>query len=287
MATFSVRFWGVRGSLATSAPGYAAVGGNTSCVEIRAGDRLIILDAGTGLFQLGQTLVQPARATFFISHYHWDHIQGFPFFRPAYAAANRFTLYGPGKGELGLKAALARQMEAPHFPVTLAAMHAQLDFRSIESGEGVSVGPVRVRALALNHPQGCLGYRISFAGRSVVYATDTEHIAPGVGDPGTSELARNADLLIYDSQYTDDEYYGRGCAARQGFGHSTIEEACRLARAADVKQLAIFHHDPSHDDAYIEELTEEAHALFPNLVVAREGLSIDLLRLHALRAQAA
>lgn len=287
MASFSVRFWGVRGSLATSGAAYAAVGGNTSCVEIRAGDERIILDAGTGLFPLGQTLNPPARATFFISHYHWDHIQGFPFFRPGYLSANRFTVYGPGEGEAGLEAALRRQMQPPHFPVTFEAMRAHFDLRAIAPGDSVRVGTVGVSAAALNHPQGCLGFRITSAGRSIVYATDTEHLAPGVGDPGTLELARDADLLIYDAQYTDDEYHGRSGPGRQGWGHSTISEACGLARAAGVRQLVLFHHDPTHDDRCVERLTALARDLFPNVVAAREGMVIDLEGSHVLRARAA
>jgi phosphoribosyl 1,2-cyclic phosphodiesterase len=276
---FTVQFWGVRGSLATCGLDFAEVGGNTSCVEVRVGEEVIILDAGTGLRPLGQTLGHPTRATFFLTHYHWDHIQGFPFFRPAYLPENSFTLYGPGKNGDGLEAALRRQMQAPHFPVTLAALQARLDFRSIRAGDAVCVGAARVRAAALNHPQGCLGYRISYGGVSVAYATDTEHVAVGVGDPGTLELARGADVLIYDAQYTDDEYHGRSGPPHQGWGHSTVEEACRLARAAGVRQLVLFHHDPTHDDRFVDELIASARVLFPNVVAAREGLTMDLLQL--------
>jgi phosphoribosyl 1,2-cyclic phosphodiesterase len=271
---FSVRFWGVRGSIATSGCEYTEVGGHTSCVEVRAGNETIILDAGTGLFPLSQTLREPTTATFFLSHFHWDHIQGFPLFRPAYAPGNAFLIYGPA----GAEAALRQQMQTPHFPVALAEMRARLTFRTVAPEDEVRVGAARVRVAALNHPQGCLGYRISFGGMTVVYATDTEHIAPGIADPGTLQLAHGADLLIYDAQYTDEEYHGNGCPGRLGWGHSTISGACQIARAAGVRQLALFHHDPMHDDRTIARLTEQASELFPEVFAAREGLTVHLLQ---------
>jgi phosphoribosyl 1,2-cyclic phosphodiesterase len=276
MNPFTVRFWGVRGSIANGGAEFAGVGGNTSCVEVRAGNELIILDSGTGVRALGQTLGADTRATFLFSHLHWDHIQGFPFFTPAYVPGNTFTLYGPGESGADLLAAMTRQMQPPNFPVTLKAMGAQLDFRTVKPGAEFEVGPARVRVAALNHPQGCLGYRISVGGTSVVYATDTEHPAPGVIDPGVLDLARGADLLIYDSQYTDDEYEGRCGPPRKGWGHSTIREACGLAEAAGVKRLALFHHDPSHDDRFVERKVGEARGWFPNVGAAREGMTVNL-----------
>jgi phosphoribosyl 1,2-cyclic phosphodiesterase len=237
MRPFTVRFWGVRGSVANGGVEFAGIGGNTSCVEVRAGDELIILDSGTGVRALGQTLPRGARATFLFSHLHWDHIQGFPFFTPAYVPGNAFTLYGPGESRADLLAALSRQMQPPNFPVTLEAMGADLDFRNVRAGDALDLGPARVQVAALNHPQGCLGYRISVGGSSVVYATDTEHPAPGVIAPALLDLSRGADLLICDSQYTDDEYEGRSGPPKKGWGHSTIREACRLAEAAGVKRL--------------------------------------------------
>ena len=181
-------------------------------------------------------------------HLHWDHIQGFPFFRPAYVAGNTFTLYGPGEGgAAALRASLECQMQPPNFPVTLSAMESRIEFRSIRAGDELCLGPARISAAALNHPQGCLGYRISVGTSTLVYATDTEAVVPGGVDPVVLALARDADLLIHDAQYTEDEYYGTGAPARRGWGHSTITSACRLARAAGVKQLALFHHDPAHE----------------------------------------
>ncbi len=273
---FFVRFWGVRGSVATPGRRFAEVGGNTSCVEVRAGDQIIIFDAGTGVVPLGHTWDEGTTATFLFSHLHWDHLQGFPFFRPAYVAANAFTLYGPGDQGAELRASLDRHMRPPNFPVTLAALKARLDFRAIRAGDEIQVGPACIRTAALNHPQGCLGFRIDVGGASVVYATDTEQLMPGVLDPSLLEFAEGADLLIHDAQYTDEEYDGRYGPARRGWGHSTVIAACRLACAAGVKQLALFHHDPSHDDGFMEQLVDEVRAVFGNVVAAREGMLLQL-----------
>lgn len=275
---FEVRFWGVRGSIAGGGQDFGEVGGNTSCVEVRAGDELIILDAGTGLFRLSETLVEPVRATFLISHYHWDHIQGFPLFRPGYHPDNRFDVYGPGDSAAAVAEVFDEQMRPPHFPVGLSAMRAQLEFHGVRPGDELALGDVRVKAAALNHPHGCLGYRISLGDLSVVYATDTEHCERGGLDPAMLELAQDADLLIYDAQYTDDEYRGVNGPCRRGWGHSTATAACAIARAAGVRQLALFHHDPAHRDDRIAEIVREARALFRNTVAAREAMRIVVER---------
>jgi phosphoribosyl 1,2-cyclic phosphodiesterase len=269
---FTVRFWGVRGSLPSAGPQYAAVGGNTSCVEVRVGEGRIILDAGTGLFPLAQTLPRPVRATFLFSHFHWDHIQGFPMFRPLYEPGNSFVLYGPE----GAESSLRRQMQAPNFPVPLDALPASLDFRTIEPGEEILLGAATVRAAVLNHPQGCLGYRISCDGASVVYATDNEQFDGGRLNPDLLDLARDAQLLILDAQYTDDEYHGRCGPSRRGWGHTTITEACRVAADAGVEHLALFHHDPSHTDDDVFEMLHEARSHFANVTAACEGETIDV-----------
>ncbi|MHB8419184.1 MAG: MBL fold metallo-hydrolase [Myxococcales bacterium] len=272
----TVRFWGVRGSVATGGLEFAGVGGNTSCVELRAGGDILVLDGGTGLRSLGESLGPAVRVHLLLSHLHWDHIQGFPFFAPAYSPQAEVTVYGPAPDDAALRAVLARQMEPPGFPVGLDTLRARLRFRALAPGDELAVGGAGVRAIALRHPQPCLGYLVSAAGRRVLYATDTERLPEGVLDEAMVEAARGADLLIHDSQYTDEEYAGRKGPPRAGWGHSTVGDACRLAAAAGVRRLALFHHDPSHDDREMSRLGEEAKALFPNAAVAREGLTLTL-----------
>jgi phosphoribosyl 1,2-cyclic phosphodiesterase len=241
------------------------------------GETLIVLDAGTGLRSLGEALAAaraPVNASLLLSHLHWDHIQGFPFFAPAYVPGNRVAVYAPERcaGGGDVRGALVTQMRAPHFPVGLDAMRARLSFHALAAGAELAIGPARVRAAAARHPNGCLAYRISHGGRSVVYATDTEHdSAAGRLDAELLELARGADVLIYDAQYTADEY-----AARRGWGHSTAEEGARLAAAAGVGQLVLFHHDPAHDDWQIARIEAATRALFPSTIAAREGLELRL-----------
>jgi phosphoribosyl 1,2-cyclic phosphodiesterase len=273
---FSVRFWGVRGSLATSGPEFAQVGGNTSCVEVRAGNQLIILDAGTGLYRLGCTLPPRIEATLLLSHFHWDHIQGFPFFRQAYEPGSRLSIYGPATSDAEVEAALHRQMEAPHFPVPLTSMDAQLRFGALQPGDELTIGAVRLVARKLNHPQRCLGYRLTLGNTSIAYVTDTEHLENEAIDPSVFDLARDAALLIYDSQYTDAEYRGDCGRPRKGWGHSTVSAACRVARAARVHRLVLFHHDPEHDDDFVARLVEQAMLLFPRVMAACEGMKLEL-----------
>ncbi|MDX1390226.1 MAG: MBL fold metallo-hydrolase [Acidobacteriota bacterium] len=270
-----MRFWGVRGSLPVCGPDHVLVGGNTSCVEIRAGDEHIILDAGTGMFGLGASLPRPLRATVLLSHYHWDHIQGFSFFRPAFEAGNFMLVCGPDDGG-GVEEALRRQMQPPHFPVSLDALSADLRFRTLRPGNDLDVGPARVLVAALRHPQHCLGYRIELGGASVVYATDNESID---GDPLDRELesfAHDADLLILDAQYTEEEYEGRRGPCRRGWGHTTVRRAGSLAMRAGARRLALFHHDPTHTDEQLFRLVRDARTVFPNTVVACEGETIEI-----------
>jgi phosphoribosyl 1,2-cyclic phosphodiesterase len=278
----TIRFWGVRGSVAAAGEHTARVGGNTSCVEVQAGGERLVFDAGTGLRALGNELVRaggPCRVHLLLSHFHWDHIQGFPFFTPAYVAGNEVRVYGPERAAPGgdVRAALAAQMRPPHFPVGLDALRARLLFRALPAGTSLDVGGVTVRTAAASHPNGCLAYRVEADGCSVVYATDTEH-DPAATEPdrGLTELARGADLLIYDAQYTEDEYHGRVGPGRRGWGHSTASEGVRLARAAGVGQLVLFHHDPSRDDDAVAGIERETQARFSRTVAAREGLVIHL-----------
>ncbi len=275
-----VRVWGVRGSIPTPGPATVEIGGNTSCVEVRAGGRLLIFDGGTGLRGLGNSLLKqmPVEAWIFFSHVHWDHIQGFPFFTPAFIRGNTFHLHGGRKVSGTLESALAGQMENPSFPVHLSEMGARMTFNDLFEGEVVEIpaeggGVVRVSNARGNHPDGVYAYRVDFGGKSVVYATDTEHYS--VIDPRLKKLATDCDLLIYDSQYTPEEYAGEvGGGPKLGWGHSTFVEAAKLAKAANAKQLVLFHHDPGQSDDAVREKERRARELFPGCVAAYEGLVV-------------
>jgi phosphoribosyl 1,2-cyclic phosphodiesterase len=271
-----ITFWGVRGSIASPGPETAGVGGNTSSVEIECGEQRILLDAGTGLRALGEHLMRDGidSATLLLSHHHWDHIQGLPFFVPLYVPGTRLTVMGPSSERLGLLEVLARQMSAPGFPVRFDELPSSVETRALKSGDRVELGDVRITAAKLNHPGGVLAYRIDYAGASVVYATDTEHYA--CVDPALRALADRADVLIYDAQYTPEEYRGEAGPSKAGWGHSTFEEGARLARVAEVKQLVLFHHDPKRDDAAVAELERRARERFAESVAAREGMQIEL-----------
>ncbi|MCY1022445.1 MBL fold metallo-hydrolase [Pyxidicoccus sp. MSG2] len=275
---FEVRFWGVRGSIPAPGPQTKRYGGNTPCVEIRCGDELLIFDLGSGARALGDALLaeaKPVRGSIFISHYHYDHLQGLPFFGPIFVPSNAFTLYGSPRNGQTVKQILGGQMVQPYFPVTAEGVfRAQLTYRDLSPTETLEVGPAKVSMLELNHPGGNLGYRVDCEGRSVVYATDVEHSS--TMDPGLFEFARGADLLIYDSMYTEDEYQGRKGPARTGWGHSTWQAAVRAADAADVKTLVLFHHDPGRDDASMDKLLRQVRKHRPEAIAAKESMVIKL-----------
>lgn len=277
-----ITFWGVRGSIPCPGPETAGVGGNTSCVEVRAGNAILVFDGGTGLRLLGKRMLKemPFTAHLFFSHVHWDHIQGFPFFDPAFVPGNVIHLYGGNIVSRTLEETLAGQMDHPSFPVHLSEMGAQMVFHSVsgfapvelDAGDGTKAV---ISAAPGNHPNGVWAYRVDHAGKSVVYATDTEHYA--VVDPKLAKLAKGADILIYDSQYTPEEYAGSsGGMPKLGWGHSTFEEAVKLAKHAGVKKLVLYHHDPMQDDAAVAEKEKRARALFPSCEAAREGLVLEL-----------
>jgi phosphoribosyl 1,2-cyclic phosphodiesterase len=290
---FTVKFWGVRGSHPTPGPQTVFYGGNTACVSVQLGEQTIILDAGTGIIPLGRELLaqarrsgKPTQAILLFSHLHHDHTQGFPFFSPAYNPTSRLYLYGPGASEQALEELLAHNQTPPAFPVTLREMNAAMDIRSLTEADSVvldengihltrgcgqnSPSAVVIRLLkSYAHPGGAFIYRIDWRGRSLVYATDTEGYVGG--DRRLTAFAKGADLLIHDAQYAVEDY-----ASKQGFGHSTPQMACELARAAGAKRLALFHHDPTYDDESVHDLEEQAQALFNGAFSAREGLEVEL-----------
>ncbi len=267
-----IRFWGVRGSIASPGPETAQVGGNTSCVEVRCGKERIVLDAGTGLRSLGNALVktgEPQSLTLLLSHFHWDHIQGLPFFVPAYMPQTKLVVVGSSDGRHSLRDKLSRQMTEPHFPVQLDDLSANLSYREARAGGRFDVGGgIEVRVARLNHPGGVFAYRIEHEGKSIVYATDTEHYA--CVDPALRALAEGADVLIYDAQYTPEEYQ-----SKVGWGHSTFASGAEVAKSAGVKKLVLFHHDPQRTDAGVAAIEDAARVLFPETIAAREGASIN------------
>ena len=253
-------------------------GGNTSCVEMMVGGRRLIFDGGTGLRELGLTLLSqmPLEANMFFTHSHWDHIQGFPFFVPAFVPGNRFNIYGAiAPNGSTIEQRLNDQMLHPNFPVPLQIMGADLKFCDIDIGEVVKIGDITVENALLNHPGEAVGYRVSWRGRVASYITDTEHF-PDRLDENVLWLARDADVMIYDATYTDAEYNNEK-SSKVGWGHSTWQEAVKVAKAANVKQLVIFHHDPSHNDDFMDQVGRDTSGSFEGSVIAREGMQINLV----------
>jgi len=267
----SVRFWGVRGSIACPGPETVRYGGNTSCIEMRCGERLLVFDGGTGLRALGNQLRaggQQLDFDMFFIHTHLDHIVGIPFFAPCYAAGNHLRIWaGHLKPTLTIKGVLDKMMSAPLFPVPLDIFKANIDFRDFAAGETLKPHPgITLKTGALNHPNGATGYRVEFAGKSIAYITDNEYL-PGANHAALLKLMRRADIAIYDCTYDESEV-----PARRGWGHSAWEEGVRLAAEAEVRQFVIFHHDPDHDDAHMDQVAAAAEKLRPGTVVAKEGM---------------
>lgn len=285
-----IRFWGVRGSIPTPGPETVRVGGNTSCVEIRADGELIILDAGSGLRPLGRALSSefgdsPAKVTLLITHTHWDHIQGFPFFVPAYNAHNHIRVLGFEGARNHLQATLAGQMESPYFPIALAQMPGHIVIEELKSLD-FAVGSIAVKACHVNHPGVCVGYRLETKSGSICYIPDHESAPQHSQEPDSVgavierkviEFIRDAEVLILDSQYTQEEY-----RTHVGWGHGCLDDVVRVARAANVKQLFLFHHDPSHDDFFLEEMLYRAKELAAGsglkVSLAMEGKTVALTR---------
>jgi ribonuclease BN (tRNA processing enzyme) len=299
---FIVRFRGVRGSYPMPGRATLRVGGNTSCVEVWAGGHLIVLDAGTGIIGLGKDLIrkyrasrekEPIVATMLFSHTHHDHTQVFPLFEPADKGTSVLYMFGPKTFYEDIEEALLRAMLAPSSPVALEELKSLKVMSNIEESEVVildqgrapqilniyldkrenSPDAVEIGVLrSFAHPKGGVSvYKISWAGKSMVYATDTESYVGG--DTRLIEFARGTDLLIHDAQYTNEEYV---TGPKQGWGHSTPEMAIAIAQAAGVKKLVLFHHDPSHDDDTLTEIEKKAQEAFPNTILAYEGLAIEL-----------
>jgi phosphoribosyl 1,2-cyclic phosphodiesterase len=250
-------------------------GGNTSCVEVRLGDQLYIFDCGTGFRLLGNQLRSqangnPISAHVFLSHFHWDHIQGLPFFGPLYEnAKNRFVFHSSNRNR-ALKQVLEEQMSSPYFPVGFKEMKAQREFHNLEEGS-IQLDDITIRTAWLNHPQGCMGFRLETKEGVIVYATDNEPGDEGF-DKSVRKLAEGADVLIYDAQYLPDEYETR----RRGWGHSHWREAVNVVMQSGAKDLILYHHDPDHDDLCLDKVVQEARNYYPRVRAASEGMEIVL-----------
>jgi phosphoribosyl 1,2-cyclic phosphodiesterase len=270
-----VRFWGVRGSTPTPQSENLRYGGNTSCVEVRVNGDLYVFDCGTGFRNLGKHLVQenngnPISAHIFLSHFHWDHIQGIPFFTPLYGSSESSFVFHSSSRTRGLQRAIEEQMSDPYFPVNMNEMAANRHFSNIDEGR-LELDHVSIQSMWLNHPQGCLGFRLEAQGKVLVYATDNEPGHP-VFDKNVRKLAEGADVLIYDAQYLPEEYAAR----KQGWGHSHWREAVDIVMESGAKELILFHHDPDHTDDCIDAVVTQAREYYPRVRAASEGMEITL-----------
>ncbi|AWM88889.1 MBL fold metallo-hydrolase [Microvirga sp. 17 mud 1-3] len=268
-----IRFWGTRGSTCASGPRFVEFGSHTACVEVRCGERLFVVDAGSGLSALGTELGAdaPAEVDLLLSHLHLDHICGLPFFKPALLSCNRVirTYCGNMDGE-SAEAALNRLYAPPLFPVSLDQLPARFEHRGFKAGETLAFPDgARVATHRLNHPGGATGYRFDHGGRVVCYISDLEHSDPWP-DPGLTAFVRDADLMIYDGMFSEAEY-----SRCRGWGHSTWEKGVELAKAANVKSLAIFHLYPGHDDTFLKDAEAEMQKVMPSAFVARERQTVS------------
>jgi phosphoribosyl 1,2-cyclic phosphodiesterase len=272
---FTIRFWGVRGSIPCPGPSTARFGGNTSCVEVRCGDRLIIFDGGTGLRELGNSLMKSGSkldADIFLSHCHIDHVNGLPFFAPFFSDAHTFRLWaGHLLPDYNLEDTLRSLMSHPLFPVEVEIFQADMRYRDFRAGETFDLGDgIRLKTAPLNHPGGATGYRLDFAGKSFAYLTDNE-IRPAGPDSRLVDLAYGADLAVYDCTYTDKEI-----GTKLGWGHSSWRQGLQLADAAHIKSFCLFHHAPEHDDAAMDKIAFEAATARKGTIAAVEGLIVEL-----------
>ena len=286
-----LKFWGVRGSIPAPGESTSFFGGNTSCIEIRADGEHIICDAGSGIRPLGISLMaeaagKPLSLTLLVTHSHWDHIQGFPFFLPAYDPKSQLRILGYEGASEGLRVTLAGQMESPYFPLPLDQMPGNIEIEELKKME-FRLGNIPVESCFTNHPGVCVGYRCHTTGGVIVFMPDNETVSPRAGDRSEQvpagmdgEIAafiRDADVLIMDAQYDAKEY-----ASHVGWGHGCVDEVVALAVSANVKRLYLFHHDPTHDDRIISSMVMHARALAEaagspiRIEAAREGEVVTL-----------
>lgn len=272
---FRVKFWGVRGSVPVSGPEFFRYGGNTSCVEMRCGEHLLLFDAGSGARAAGEIYRESGTVKdidLLFTHCHYDHIIGFPFFAPLYDPKIKLTLWsGHLAGVMTTKEMTSAFMGPPWFPAPIEICKARFAWKDFKADDVLRPRPgIVIRTAYLNHPGKCIGYRVEWGGRAVAYVTDTEHI-DGQLDKNVLGLIDRADLVIYDATYLEDEM-----PRRRGFGHSTWQQGVKLCEAAHAKRLALFHHDPVRTDTDLETIENAADAAFPGTFAARDGQEIVL-----------
>ncbi len=267
-----IRFWGVRGSLPSPSPSTEVYGGNTACVEMRCGERLLIFDAGSGIAHLGRALVKepPRRLDIFFSHCHYDHIEGLPFFAPLQKAGFEVHVWsGHLNGRMSTAEMIGGYMRQPYFPIDVSSFSATIHYHDIVPGDPIDAGDgIAIDTLMLNHPGGAVAYRVNCGSHSAVYLTDVEH-KPGRIDEAIVAFARHTDIFIYDGMFSDEEFQ-----AHHGWGHSTWQQGARLADAAGVGDYVAIHHAPERTDAELAERELKLKHMRPDSRLAREGLSL-------------
>lgn len=268
-----LKFWGVRGSIPTPGNSFVKYGGNTSCIELNVDDQTIILDMGSGLVNLGNHLIENSIKKFdiLISHFHYDHTCGLPFFAPAYTKGFEFSIRaGNEKTRSNTLEVLKKQISSPSFPITIDKFLADVKYLDFDINKDFFIGKVKVRTTNLNHPNGATGYRIEFNHKSICYITDHEHEVK-IKNQKLINFLKDADVLIYDSTYDDDNFRNY-----IGWGHSTWQEAVRLTKDCNIKKLFIFHHNPEHDDIKMDEIQKKCRNMNENYIVAKEGMFIKI-----------
>ncbi len=269
---FSVKYWGVRGSIPSPGAHTVRYGGNTTSLEIRCGEQLFAIDGGTGMRLFGDALMaeQPVRATILMSHLHLDHVQGFPFFAPFLMAGNRFDLWSAHHNGVGVADILRQLFNQPAFPISMDMLKAELNFHTFTPGDTLRFDDVTVKTALLHHPGGSVGYRMEYDGRCLAHCSDWEHPADGL-DPTLVDLVRDVDLLSIDATYTDDEYHGRVGPPRIGWGHATHTTALAHADAAHVRNTLLFHHDPARTDEQLDLIARTTLAQRRDVRFVAEG----------------
>ena len=268
-----IKFWGVRGSIPTPGKKYAKFGGNTSCVELYVDNKIIIFDMGSGLVNLGNYLFKKNIKKFdiLLSHFHYDHTCGLPFFQPAFNKGFQFTIRsGIEKTRTKTVEVLKKQISSPSFPITINEFSAKIKFYDFVIGRDFYIGKARVKTISLNHPDGAVGYRIEYDKKAICYITDHEHDIKKK-NKNLLNFLKDADALIYDSTYDD-----RNFKNYIGWGHSTWQEATRLAKECNIKKLFIYHHNPDNDDRKMSYIESDCKKISNNFLVAKEGMFINI-----------